>query len=94
VLSRPSLRGVAAEAVRRALGYKASSALRRSYSAPEHERRRLGKAFTPEMVNSVLQRICAASGDGRNFVARRVTGDTRWMSRALSGASLQLTEAI
>jgi surface carbohydrate biosynthesis protein len=93
VLSRPSLRGVAAEAVRRALGYQASSALRRSYSAPENERRRLGKAFTPEMVNSVLQRICAASGDGRNFVAQRVAGNSRRMSRALSGASLQLTEA-
>jgi surface carbohydrate biosynthesis protein len=93
VLSRLSLRGVAAEAVRRALGYKASSALRRSYSAPENERRRLGKAFTPEMVNSVLRRICAASGDGRNFVAQRVTGNSRRMSRALSGASLQLMEA-
>lgn len=93
-LERPSLRGVAAEAVRRALGYKASSALRRSYSAAENERRRLGKAFGPEMVNSVLRRICAASGDGRNFVAQRVTGNSRRTSRALSGASLQLTEAI
>jgi len=93
-LPQPSLRGVAAEAIRRVLGYKTSSALRRSYSAPENERRRLGKAFAPEMVNSALQRICAASGDGRNFVAQRVTGNTRWMSRALSGASLQLTEAV
>ena len=92
-LARPSLRGVAAEAVRRALGYKASSALRRSYSAPENERRRLGKAFAPEMVNSVLRRICAAAGDGRNFVAQRVTGNSRRMSRSLSGASLQLAEA-
>ena len=92
-LERPSLRGVAADAVRRALGYKASSALRRSYSAPESERRRLGKAFAPEMVNSVLRRICAAAGDGRNFVAQRVTGNSRRVSRALSGASLQLTEA-
>ncbi|WP_334510096.1 surface carbohydrate biosynthesis protein [Bradyrhizobium sp. AZCC 1693] len=92
-LERPSLRGVAADAVRRALGYKASSALRRSYSAPESERRRLGKAFAPEMVNSVLRRICAAAGDDRNFVAQRVTGNSRRVSRALSGASLQLTEA-
>jgi surface carbohydrate biosynthesis protein len=90
---RPSLRGVAAEAVRRALGYKASSALRRSYSAVENEHRRLGKAFGPGMVNAVLRRICAVSGDGRNFVAQRVTGNSRRLSRALSGASLQLTEA-
>jgi surface carbohydrate biosynthesis protein len=93
-LERPSLRGSAAETVRRILGYKASSALRRSYSAPENERRRLGKAFRPELVNSVLQRVCTAAGDGRNFVAQRVTGSSRWMSRSLSGASLQLTEAI
>jgi hypothetical protein len=92
-LERLSLRGVAAETVRRTLGYKASAALRGSYSAPDNERRRLGKAFTPEMVNSVLRRICAASGDGRNFVAERVTGNSRRMSRALSGASLQLMEA-
>ena len=93
-LPQPSIRGVAAEAVRRALGYKASSALRRSYSAPENERRRLGKAFAPEAVNSVLLRVCAAAGDGRKFLAQRVIGDTRRMSRALSGASLQLTEAV
>lgn len=92
-LERPSLRGVAVEAVRSAIGYKASSALRRSYSTPESERRRLGKAFAPEMVNLVLQRICAAAGDGRNFVAQRATGNSRRVSRALSGASLQLTEA-
>ncbi|UPK02113.1 surface carbohydrate biosynthesis protein [Bradyrhizobium sp. 170] len=92
-LERPSLRGSAAETVRRILGYKASSALRRSYSAPENERRRLGKAFGPELVNSVLQRVCAAAGDGRNFVAQRVTGNSRRMSWSLSGASLRLTEA-
>jgi surface carbohydrate biosynthesis protein len=92
-LPRPSVRGIAAETVRRALGYKTSSALRRSYSAPENERRRLGKAFAPEMVNAVLRRICAASGDGRNFVARQVMGRSRWIARAMSGASLQLTEA-
>ena len=88
-----SLRGVAAEAVRRVLGYKASSALRRSYSNPENERRRLAKAFALEMVNSVLQRICAASGDGRHFVAQRVTVSSSRMSSSLSGASLQLAEA-
>jgi hypothetical protein len=93
-LPQPSLRGVAAEAIRHALGYKASSALRRSYTAPENERRRLGKAFAPDLVNSVLQRVCAAAGDGRQFVAQRVTGHTRRMSRALSGASLQLLEAV
>ena len=91
---RPSLRGSAAETVRRILGYKASSVLRRSYSAPENERRRLGKAFEPELVNAVLRRVCAAAGDGRNFVAQRVTGNSRRMSRALSGASLQLVEAV
>jgi hypothetical protein len=87
------MRGVAASAVRRVLGYKASSALRRSYSPPEAERRRLGKAFAPEMVNSVLRRICAASTDGRSFLAEGAGGNSRRMSRALSGASLQLTEA-
>jgi surface carbohydrate biosynthesis protein len=92
-LPRPSFRGVAAENVRRALGYKASSALRRSYGAPENERRRLGKAFAPDMVNSVLRRICTVAGDGRNFVASRVTGGSIWAARAMSGASLQLTEA-
>ena len=92
-VSQPSARGVAAEAVRRALGHKASSALRRSFGGAESERRRLGKAFAPEMVNSVLGRICAASEDGRVFVAQPVTGGSRRMSRALSGASLQLTEA-
>jgi surface carbohydrate biosynthesis protein len=93
-LPRASLRGVAAETVRRALGYKASSALRRSYSPPESERRRIGKAFSPEMVNSALRRICAASGDGRHFVVQPATGSSRRMSRALSGASLQLAEAV
>ena len=90
----PSARGIAAAAVRRVLGYKASSALRRSYSAPEIEQRRLGKAFAPELVNSVLRRICMASGDGRNFVACPVPGSSRWTARAMSGASLQLMEAI
>jgi surface carbohydrate biosynthesis protein len=93
-LERPSLRGSAAETVRGILGYKASSALRRSYSAPENERRRLGKAFGPELVNAALRRVCAAAGDGRNFVAQRVTGNSRRMSWALSGASLQLAEAV
>lgn len=92
-LERPSLRGTVVDAVRRVLGHKANAALRRSYSGPENERRRLGKAFEPELVNSVLQRVCAASGDGRKFVAQRVTGNSRRMSRALSGASLRLTEA-
>jgi surface carbohydrate biosynthesis protein len=92
--SQPSFRGVAASTVRRVLGYRASSALRRSYSATESERRRLGKAFAPEMVNEMLRRICAASTDGRIFVVKGVTGDTRLKSRALSGASLQLTEAV
>lgn len=90
---RPSLRGVAAGAVRRALGYRASSALRRSYSNPAIERRRLAKAFALEMVNSVLQRICTAAGDGRHFVAQRVTKNASGASRSLSGASLQLVEA-
>jgi surface carbohydrate biosynthesis protein len=94
VAPQPSARGVAAAAVRRVLGYKASSVLRRSYSPAESERRRLGKAFAPEMVNAVLQRICAASTDGRNFVVKGVAGNTPLKSRALSGASLQLTEAV
>lgn len=93
VLPRPSIRSVVAALARRTLGYKASSALRRSYSAPEHERSRLGKAFAPEMVNPVLERLCAASGDGRKFVAQRAVGNSRRTARAMSGASLQLTEA-
>jgi surface carbohydrate biosynthesis protein len=90
---RPSARGLAAGAVRRTLGYKTSSALRRSYGSAENERRRAGKAFTPEMVNQVLHRIDAASGDGRRFAVRRVTGESRRVARVMSGVSLQLTEA-
>jgi surface carbohydrate biosynthesis protein len=93
-LPRPSARGLLAQVVRRTLGYKASSALRRSYSPPESERRRLGKAFAPEMVNSVLRRVNAASAEGRNFVAQRATGTSRRTARTMSGASLQFTEAI
>jgi surface carbohydrate biosynthesis protein len=92
-LPPPSARGIAAETVRRVLGYKASSALRRSYGSADNERRRLGKAFTPETVNSVLQRIRIASVDGRNFVAKNATGDSFRATRAMSGASLQLMEA-
>jgi surface carbohydrate biosynthesis protein len=92
-LPRPSARGMVAEAVRRTLGYKASSALRRNYGRPENERRRLGKAFAPEMVNSVLRRISGASVDGRSFVAHSVTTTSR-TARTMSGASLQFTEAI
>jgi surface carbohydrate biosynthesis protein len=89
---QPSMRGIAAAAVRRVLGYKASSALRRSYSAPDAERRRLGKAFGPDLVDAVLQRICAAATDGQNFVVQTAAGHSRRTSRALSGASLQLME--
>jgi len=46
-----------------------------------------------DMVGAVLGRIDAASVDGRRFSVRRVVGDTRRMARAVSGASLQLTEA-
>ena len=89
---RPSARGLVMETARRTLGYKASAALRRSYGSAESERRRLGKAFAPDLVNSVLWRVSAAAGDGRNFVAHRVTGGSRRISRAMSGASLQLME--
>jgi surface carbohydrate biosynthesis protein len=91
-LPPPSPRGAVAGAVRGTLGYKVSSALRRAYSAPEIESRRLGKAFSAEMVNSVLGRICTATGDGRHFVAQQVMGTSRRASKAMSGASLQLTE--
>jgi surface carbohydrate biosynthesis protein len=92
-LPRPSPRGVLAETVRRCFGYKASSALRRGYGSADNERRRLGKAFAPDAVNSVLGRISAASRDSRNFVAQKATVSSRWAARAMSGASLQLTEA-
>ncbi|MBR0757034.1 hypothetical protein JQ604_33040 [Bradyrhizobium jicamae] len=87
---RPSLRGAVAGAVRRTLGYQASSALRRSYGSAENERRRAGKAFAVEAVNSVLRRVDAASADGRRFAAARAAGHS---ARAMSGMSLQLTEA-
>jgi surface carbohydrate biosynthesis protein len=93
-LPRPSMRGLLAARVRHILGYKASTALRRSYGSAEKERRRLGKAFAPDAVNSVLRRICAASEDGTKFVAQSVAVNSHWAKRALSGASLQLTEAI
>jgi surface carbohydrate biosynthesis protein len=92
-LPRPSARGLAATAVRSALGYRASSALRRRFGSPENERRRLGKAFMPEAVNSALRRLDAACADGRSFVAERVTGNSRWATRAMSGTSVQLSEA-
>jgi hypothetical protein len=88
------MRGFLAARVRHTLGYKASAALRRSYGSAEKERRRLGKAFAPDAVNSVLRRICAASEDGTKFVAQSVAANSHWAKRALSGASLQLTEAI
>jgi surface carbohydrate biosynthesis protein len=92
-LPRPSLRGRAVAAVRTALGYRASSALRRRFSSAEIERRRIGKIFAPEMVDAVLGRIDAASGDGRRFSVRRAVGDTRRAARAMSGLSLQFAEA-
>jgi surface carbohydrate biosynthesis protein len=92
-LPRPSVRGLAATAVRSALGYRASSALRRRFGSPDNERRRLGKAFMPEAVNSALRRLDAACADGRSFVAERVTGNSRWARRAVSGTSVQLSEA-
>ncbi len=93
-LPRPSVRGLLTNAARRMLGHKASSALRRAYGSPENERRRSDKAFGPEMVNSVLQRISVAAADGRNFVAHSASTTSRVSARAMSGTSLQLTEAI
>ena len=92
-LPRPSTRGLVATAVRRTLGYSASAALRRRFGAAENERRRLGKAFGPEAVNSVLRRLDAACADGRSFVAQPVTSRSGRTARAISGASLQFTEA-
>jgi surface carbohydrate biosynthesis protein len=90
---RPSLRGRAVAMARATLGYKATSALRRRFGSPEIERRRLAKSFAVDMVGAVLGRIDAASVDGRRFSVRRVVGDTRRMAGAVSGGSLQLTEA-
>ncbi|MBR0694885.1 surface carbohydrate biosynthesis protein [Bradyrhizobium lablabi] len=90
---RPSARGTVAGMVRRTLGYKAGAALRRGYGSAETDRRRAGKAFAPDTVNAVLQRIDAASADGRNFAAQRVTGSSWQAARAVSGLSMQLTEA-
>jgi surface carbohydrate biosynthesis protein len=87
----PSLRGVVARVVRRTLGHKASSALRRSYSSADSERRRVGKSFDAQAVNAILRRLNAASVDRRRFVARPAANPRmRWMT---SGASLQLAEA-
>src|SRR5258708_27735233 len=46
-LPRPSARGLAATAVRSALGYRTSSALPRRFSSPGDARRRPGNAFLP-----------------------------------------------
>jgi surface carbohydrate biosynthesis protein len=89
---RPSARGIVAGTVRRTLGYKGSSALRRSYGSAENERRRAGKVFGPNQVEIVLSRLDAASPDGRRFGVRRAAGDTPRIARAVSGASLQLVE--
>lgn len=90
----PSARGLLVQAVRGTLGHKTSSALRRACGSSEGERRRLGKAFAPDAVNLVLRRINGASAERKNFVAQRATGRSRWTARAMSGSSLQLTEAI
>ncbi|QQN62727.1 hypothetical protein JIR23_24660 [Bradyrhizobium diazoefficiens] len=87
----PSLRGVAVDVVRRTLGYRVSSALRRRYGSAENERRRTGKAFGIEAVNAIMQRLDTASGDGRRFAVRPATGALA--HRMISGASLQLAEA-
>jgi surface carbohydrate biosynthesis protein len=92
-LPKPSSRGRAIALVRTALGYKASSALRRRFGSAEIERRRVGKAFAAEMVNDVLRRVDAASASGRRFSVQRVVGDTRRMAKVVSGVSLQFTEA-
>jgi hypothetical protein len=90
---RPSARGLVATAVRSTLGYRASSALRGRFGSAENERRRLGKGFMPEAVNTALRRLDAACADGRSFVGERVVGNSRWATRAVSGTSVQLTEA-
>ncbi|MGY3074713.1 surface carbohydrate biosynthesis protein [Bradyrhizobium sp. LM6.10] len=87
----PSLRGLVAGAVRRTLGHKASSLLRRTYSSVESERRRAGKVFDAGTVNAILQRIDQASVDHRRFVAQPAANIR--MRRMMSGASLQLAEA-
>ncbi|WP_439409347.1 surface carbohydrate biosynthesis protein [Bradyrhizobium sp. DASA03076] len=89
-LPRPSLRGLVAGAVRRRLGHRTSSFLRRAYSSAESKRRRDGKAFGVDTVNSILQRLDAASVDRRRFVAQPPTNVQ--MKRMMSGASLQLAE--
>jgi surface carbohydrate biosynthesis protein len=89
--ARPSLRGLVAGTVRRKLGHRVSSLLRRAYSSAESERRRAGKAFDVDMVNSILQRLDGASADRRRFVARPAVNVR--IKRMISGASLQLAEA-
>ncbi|QPF93876.1 surface carbohydrate biosynthesis protein [Bradyrhizobium commune] len=91
VLPAPSLRGLAADAVRRTLGHRASALLRRTTSSAENERRRAGKVFDVEAVNAILQRLDGASVDRRRFVARPAVSER--MKRMASGASLQLAEA-
>jgi hypothetical protein len=88
----PSLRGAAVDIVRRALGYKASSVLRRRYGSADDERRRAGKAFGIEAVNAIMQRLDAASGDRRRFMVKPAEGPRA--PRMMSGASLQLVEAV
>lgn len=91
IVPRPTLRGLAADAVRRTLGHGASSLLRRTYSSAESERRRAGKAFDIETVNAILQRLDRASVDRRRFIARPAVNERA--RRRTSGASLQLAEA-
>ncbi|HVX76407.1 MAG TPA: surface carbohydrate biosynthesis protein [Bradyrhizobium sp.] len=90
---RPSVRGLMAQAARRAMGYKLGSALRSRYGSLENERRRKGKAFSVHQVNAVLERLDAAGGDGRTVLARQAIGKTSRLVAATSGQSLQLTEA-
>lgn len=90
-LSALSLRGLVAGALRRTLGHRASSFLRRSYSSAESERRRAGKTFDVETVNAILQRLNVASADRGRFFARIATVKGAG-ARTISGASLELAQ--
>ncbi|XUJ34932.1 surface carbohydrate biosynthesis protein [Bradyrhizobium japonicum] len=93
----PSLRGLAAAAARRTLGHRASRALRRLYGSAEGERRRAGKQFGDGLVNTILQRIDAASVDRRRFVAGRPQYSGRhvqWRQPAACGSELNRAASV
>ncbi len=89
----PSLRGMAAHALRSALGHRMSGTLRRTFANADVERRREGKVFTLDDVNRVLERIGRVAPQGARWRALGAEPAAGRARRLHSRASLELREA-